>query len=504
MVRTVLEGAIEEYDKPRPKNYWLRNKKAKVDFLHGNPFAIDRQLEDLKLQSEVNKNPQYYATSKMDKLRSVQISKTAGASRPVAMKANAVNKFVREASGIHNYTIVPPPRIKDKKGQENDPDPETNPKMRPYAKEAKMKPILVSFGHRPRSASRTFHPATMKFRLKHGEIAKIDNPSRTGFGLPVAALAKILKAPKIEIPIESEHGKESPSMTSADNISFAESNSQFDHLFFSEKEKEFMFASKQSKKSSIMDDSGSQPSWISSIEQIDRKGKSSKNNKLEPIIDRPPWDEAFIVNFKNHAEEFKKKTGSIHTLQPLTLAERLTRYNSMAAMTEKKPHIFCSEKYATDKIIRAAEQSKPKSNMNMPADSDAPYDPWDQQLHEVKLSYKAVQNNRAKKLLAKEYQDSIATLPDISYFPTTLHAQNKHKQNLNATSHSSPIAYEHENEEGDVLYVDDTGAHLEEKYKAALLAARGGDTEALFNFTMNHPGVVNRTSVQTSFIFSPH
>ena len=30
----------------------------------------------------------------------------------------------------------------------------------------------MNFGHRPRSANRTFHPATMKIKLDHGEIAR--------------------------------------------------------------------------------------------------------------------------------------------------------------------------------------------------------------------------------------------------------------------------------------------------------------------------------------------
>jgi hypothetical protein len=61
---------------------------------------------------------------------------------------------------------------------------------------------MTSFGHRPSSASRTFHPATMKVRLRHGEIAKSDKKAvTTGFGLPVAILSKLLHAPKLP-PVE--------------------------------------------------------------------------------------------------------------------------------------------------------------------------------------------------------------------------------------------------------------------------------------------------------------
>ena len=66
-----------------------------------------------------------------------------------------------------------------------------------------MKPVVCSFGHRPKSASRTFLPATMKFRLKHGEVVKSETV-QTGFGLPVAVLAKVLKAAHIRPPSAQE------------------------------------------------------------------------------------------------------------------------------------------------------------------------------------------------------------------------------------------------------------------------------------------------------------
>jgi hypothetical protein len=106
---------------------------------------------------------------------------------------------VREASGVHNYTIVAPPRAKAVEGNASsdadDMDAETHPLMAPYAREAKSKPKIVSFGHRPRSASRTFHAATMRMKLRHQEVAK--HTGKSGFGLPVAVLAKVLRAPKI-------------------------------------------------------------------------------------------------------------------------------------------------------------------------------------------------------------------------------------------------------------------------------------------------------------------
>lgn len=198
-MQVVKDSGVELMLEPKPEKYWRRNKKPALHFLHDTPFAADRQLEDQRLLAEQNRNPRLHEFTKMDKLRSIQIAATKGQSRAVAMKANVVNKVVREASGIHNYTIVPPPRISESgmKAQRELLEPETNPLVRAYAQEAKLKPVMVSFGHRPRSASRTFHPATMKFRLQHGQILPSLNGGKTGVGLPVSVLKKVLHAPKI-------------------------------------------------------------------------------------------------------------------------------------------------------------------------------------------------------------------------------------------------------------------------------------------------------------------
>jgi hypothetical protein len=144
--------------------------------------------------------------------------------------------------GVNSYALVPPPKQASTAGdgtslsahtskapQEIDPD--THPRLKVYAKEARLKPIICSFGHRPSSASRTFHPATMRLKLKHGEIIKTHTQSssssaagvadgtkqqthtnahtqgntnntskhaaKTGFGLSVNVLSKLLYAPKL-------------------------------------------------------------------------------------------------------------------------------------------------------------------------------------------------------------------------------------------------------------------------------------------------------------------
>jgi len=296
MPRIITEGKIEDYKQSMPAVYWRRNRKSTISLLHDTPFAMDRQLEDQRLQIEKNRNPQLTVPTKVDKVRSLQITAKKGVSRPEAIKANVLNKIVREASGIHTYAIIPPPREKmdgEKKSFDIDPDPETNPAMRPYAMEAKMKPVLCSFGHRPRSASRTFHPATMKFRLKHGEIASNLDSNKTGVGLPVATLAKVLKAPKI---LSTEDMLDESKVSTEFDASTTELRSE---LFFSETEKEMMFSTqyslsskprKGSKKSStsyggLSDASHEQNdddhTWISS--SIGMKPHNKTRVKLSPV-----------------------------------------------------------------------------------------------------------------------------------------------------------------------------------------------------------------------------
>jgi hypothetical protein len=334
VIQVVKDGGVEQFEKAMPTHYWLRNKKPSIHYIHDTPFATERQLEDQRLLMQKNRNPQYLVPTKVDKVRSQTISATVGASRPEVVKANVLNKIVREASGVHNYTIVAPVRNKDTKPVLQKLEPETNPKVRPYAKEAKMKPILCSFGHRPRSASRTFHPATMKFRLKHGEIARGgDNVHKTGFGLPVSVLAQVLKAPKLYHPhdgalfgedsqdVAGESGAEGADEgeDEAQN-SAGEHNGAADHhtgenlndLFFTESEHRKMFRpvnkdkeKRHNNKSNghashaaagaragsppaQVDDGSSleRPSWVSSVERRAAKEGSpgGGTNKPPPIV----------------------------------------------------------------------------------------------------------------------------------------------------------------------------------------------------------------------------
>ena len=197
---------VQRYEDSRVKNHWRRKKKATVDLLE-LPVAVDRQLADQREQMAFNRNPRLHEPTKCDKVRSEQIIAKQGNSRDVGIKAKVLNKIVREASGMHSYVIVPPPRLKGEV-VEVDPDPETNPFVKLYAKETKKKPLIVSFGHRPRSASRVFNPGTMRLRMKHNEMARAPAEGKFEFGLPAGILGKLLKAPHInpagEMPDDSQ------------------------------------------------------------------------------------------------------------------------------------------------------------------------------------------------------------------------------------------------------------------------------------------------------------
>lgn len=91
----------------------------------------------------------------------------------------------------------------------------------------------------------------MKFRLKHGEIARGgDNIHKTGFGLPVTVLKQVLKAPKIYRPGEGDFlfgGQYNPedsfqADSTAENADeTAEPAENYENLFFSEEEHKKMF-----------------------------------------------------------------------------------------------------------------------------------------------------------------------------------------------------------------------------------------------------------------------
>jgi hypothetical protein len=197
----VGENTVEEYDTPMRKGHWAKNKKGpSVNLVDDGSFLIDRQLADQRLLMQKNRNPQLDIPTNADKTRSQLIIQKKGASNTTSIKTKVLNKIVREGSGVRTYTLFNPET--DQKNHQKTSeiiDIDTHPAFRPYASESQLKPVMASFGHRPKSASRTFNPATMKVRLRHNEVIKMNKlqKNKTGFGLPVVILSKILNAPPL-------------------------------------------------------------------------------------------------------------------------------------------------------------------------------------------------------------------------------------------------------------------------------------------------------------------
>ena len=160
--RTIAGDKIEEWESLQTKHYWTSHKKESVDLSEDSPFALERQFEDQRFSIRLNRNPQLFSPTKADKLRSQLLLTKSGQSRDIAIKAKVLNKIVREVSDTPTFTLVPPPSTHSGQTQQDDDvvDPMTHPAFRAYALEAKQKPVIRSFGHRPGSASRVFNPGT--------------------------------------------------------------------------------------------------------------------------------------------------------------------------------------------------------------------------------------------------------------------------------------------------------------------------------------------------------
>lgn len=240
-VREEREDVVECFeDRTQPTRDWLRTKRAEVDLKHQTPFALERQLEDQRFQIEKNRNPRGQETTRMEKPRSEVMIQTSNASDPLITKIKVVNKIVRDATGVYNYTLVPPPRKHRNKVPEKL-DPDTHPLTKPYREAAKQVSSGTSFGHRPSSASRTFVPGTMSIRLKSEEMLKAVKSG--SFGLNPATLSKLLVAPMYVNPLALPDDESPlPGHTAATASGPASHNAEAlaKELFFNEEESRLM------------------------------------------------------------------------------------------------------------------------------------------------------------------------------------------------------------------------------------------------------------------------
>jgi hypothetical protein len=295
----------------------------------------------------------------VEKTRSEKLIQKQGNAAPINTKVKALNKIVREASGVYNYTLVPPPRRKDDPAIPEVYDADTHPLTKPYRDASKLNPSLCSFGHRPSSASRTFHPATMNFRLKKGEIARPGSNGKTGFGLTPANLAKIITAPKyvsleesLELDKTKNMGSAFGSISGADDpfglftaptedpVTLSERVCVRDGSRITSQTPE----GKGTQERHIDRDGGSlngskslgsqSQSTARNLKKLRSEsnlinGNKNKNRALSPLaheIDRPSWDDwHHRVDLEKRLREKFKLRGSALDRAEVPLSERLTR-----------------------------------------------------------------------------------------------------------------------------------------------------------------------------------
>lgn len=442
----MVNNTLEQYDEEKIRNHWRRTKKASID-LQELPVAVDRQLEDQRLLMELNKNPQLLVPTKVDRVRSEQIIAKVGMSRAVSIKAKVLNKIVREASGVNGYVITAPPRSGEDK-PEPELDADTNPHFKAYARETKNNPVIVSFGHRPRSASRTFNPATMRFRMRHGEMVKAPGAGKYGFGLPVGILSKILKAPKIE-PFGASQGMVDSDDDNGTLPSLAASADPHDLFSLPNEPESPTYNNNNSSGSNPLDDSLGMESWISPTQQsLELKqaraggrlaaaalcskggggggGGGKKPNKLaidtagsSGLDERPQWDEAHH-SVKHSPKEIYKIKANIMPNQPYTILERMQRFNSKTIADEITP--FCQEKQALDMLVLRTGKA-PKIVISPTKGQPKFFDPNNTNLDYVKKGREEQARRHDRKWKRRDFQEALMAIPKVAYHPETLSLQ---------------------------------------------------------------------------------
>ena len=155
----------------------MRNRD---DLLKTSPFLIERQLEDQRCIIANNKKVHSLTLDNVSNRKELFVKKD--------LKSLLLTKIVRNALGDNTYYY--PNETNKTKSNKKNVNPYMYPSIKIYEKECRSKEIAVSFGHRKHSASRLFHPATMKVHLKHSEC--VDSPLPY-IGIPADDLSILLR-----------------------------------------------------------------------------------------------------------------------------------------------------------------------------------------------------------------------------------------------------------------------------------------------------------------------
>ena len=429
------------YDAPMPAAHWARTKKFSVD-LNEHAFALDRQLEDQRFLRDNNRNKWNNVLMKCDKTKSEKFGRK-GSLNPLKTKAKVLNKIVREASGVFDYALVPPIQKKKKPKKQGEPgspilDPDMNPYVDVYKKESQQKPKVVNYGHRPRSANRVFHPGTMKFHLKHGQIVHPRKEGKSGFGLSVVQLQQVLSSGRLPRPgeeLEDDGGKLNSSNLQQSQHNLSQTSAidsvMTDGIQMTESDFELPTASplgmRESKSGggdsnafqTTMNWSTMSASEKSGTSSHQRRKKKKALKKLKSQYQHPvEWNESFH-HIKRHPNEKFLSRGSNNEIKEMTMAEKLVRFNKNACVVEESSGM-CVDKRMLDLTIDKPKpllekKEKPKRENQSDPRTTAIVKDLEKQYNDAIA---------AKEFKSREirYRDALDTIPTVNYYPDSVHS----------------------------------------------------------------------------------
>ena len=154
--------------------------RSREDLLKSSPFLIERQLEDQRCIMANNKKVHSLSLDNVSNRKELFIKKD--------LKSLLLTKIVRNALGDNTYYY--PNETNKSRSNKKNVNPYMHPSIKVYEKECSYNVKDVSFGHRKHSASRLFHPATMKVHLKHSEC--VDSPLPY-IGIPADDLSMLMR-----------------------------------------------------------------------------------------------------------------------------------------------------------------------------------------------------------------------------------------------------------------------------------------------------------------------